>query len=105
MKVGRGVVLLAEENDLRPEERALLRGLCEATATVVELPEDKIPAATAISGCGPAFLYMVVEALGDAGVKNGLPRRSSAPNLSGFAAGTSSSPSIHHLTPQSSSRK
>ena len=75
MKVGRGVVLLAEENDLRPEERALLRGLCEATATVVELPEDKIPAATAISGCGPAFLYMVVEALGDAGVKNGLPRR------------------------------
>ena len=75
MKVGRGVVLLAEENDLLPGERALLRRLCAATATVVELPEEKIPAAAALSGCGPAFLYMVVEAMGDAGVKNGLPRR------------------------------
>ena len=41
----------------------------------MELPEAKLPAATAISGCGPAFLYMVIEALGVAGVKNGLSRR------------------------------
>lgn len=75
MKVGKGVVLLAKENDLLSEERALLRRLCAATAQVIELSEEKIPAATALCGCGPAFLYMVVEAMGDAGVKNGLPRR------------------------------
>ncbi len=75
MRVGKGTVLLAEENDLRPDERETLRSLLSGAATVVELPEDKIPAANAISGCGPAFLYMVIEALGDAGVKNGLGRR------------------------------
>ncbi|MBQ9459937.1 MAG: pyrroline-5-carboxylate reductase [Oscillospiraceae bacterium] len=75
MKVGRGTVLLAEENSLAPEERALLKKLLSSVATLIELPEEKIPAASAISGCGPAFLYMVIEALGDAGVKNGLSRR------------------------------
>lgn len=75
MKIKCGVVLLAEENDLAPDERALLRRLCEASSAVIDLPEDKIPAATALVGCGPAFHYMVIEALGDAGVKNGLPRR------------------------------
>ncbi|MBO4914807.1 MAG: pyrroline-5-carboxylate reductase [Oscillospiraceae bacterium] len=75
VKVGRGTVLLAEENDLTGCERELLKTLLASVSTVVELPEAKIPAASAISGCGPAFLYMVVEALGDAGVKNGLGRR------------------------------
>lgn len=75
MRVKSGVVLLAEENDLTVDERTLLRRLCEASATVIELPEEKIPAATALCGCGPAFLYMVIEAMGDAGVKNGLQRR------------------------------
>ena len=68
MKVGKGTVLLAEENDLTAPEREQLRELLGSVATVVELPEAKIPAASAISGCGPAFLYMVIEALGDAGV-------------------------------------
>ncbi|MCR5825744.1 MAG: pyrroline-5-carboxylate reductase [Oscillospiraceae bacterium] len=75
MKIKSGVVLLAEENDLTADERALLRRLCEASATVIELPEEKIPAATALCGCGPAFFYMAIEAMGDAGVKNGLQRR------------------------------
>ena len=75
MKISKGIVLLAEENDLTTDERALLCRLCETVATVIELPEEKVPAATALCGCGPAFLYMVIEAMGDAGVKNGLPRR------------------------------
>ena len=75
MKIAKGIVLLAEENDLTGEERSLLRRLCDSVATVLELPEEKIPAATALCGCGPAFLYMVIEAMGDAGVKNGLQRR------------------------------
>ena len=75
VRVGKGTVLLAEENSLLPRERSELCALLAATGSVPELPEEKIPAAAAIAGCGPAFLYMVIEALGDAGVKNGLPRR------------------------------
>lgn len=75
VKVGRGTILLAEENDLTERECETLREMLSTVATLIELPEEKIPAACAISGCGPAFLYMVIEALGDAGVKNGLSRR------------------------------
>ncbi len=74
-KVGRGAFLFAEENTLRPEERARITELFSLAGAVIELPEKKIPAATSITGCGPAFLYMVIEALGDAGVKNGLKRQ------------------------------
>ena len=42
---------------------------------VKELPSRLMDAAMAISGCGPAFMDMIIEALGDAGVKNGLQRK------------------------------
>ena len=87
MKIGKGTVLLAEENDLTAQEREALRTLLEAVSAVIELPEDKIPAANALTGCGPAFLYMVIEALGDAGVKNGLSRRAAYELAAGAMVG------------------
>lgn len=87
VKVGKGTILLAEENDLDAAARERLKALLGSVAALVELPEAKIPAANAISGCGPAFLYMVIEALGDAGVKNGLARRDAYELAAGTMAG------------------
>ncbi len=72
--VGRGLILYVP-NDLVQEDdlSALLAGFAGA-GTLTPIAEDKIDAASAVSGCGPAFAYLFVEALADAGVECGLAR-------------------------------
>jgi len=54
----------------RPSARALLGLLGLAR----EVPEAQINAAAAVLGSGPAYVYAVIEAMADGGVKMGLPR-------------------------------
>jgi pyrroline-5-carboxylate reductase len=74
MKVGAGVALFEEENSLSAEESETLAAWFSSISVIVRLPGEKIAAAASLSGCGPAFFFMAAEALGDAGVKNGLKR-------------------------------
>ncbi|MGE7918356.1 pyrroline-5-carboxylate reductase [Viridibacillus sp. NPDC093762] len=48
--------------------------MLEAIGTVIEVEEDKLHAVTAVSGSGPAYLYYLVEAFEQAGIKYGLSR-------------------------------
>jgi len=48
--------------------------ILSAVGLAVEVPESQMEAVTGIAGSSPAFLYMVIDAMADAGVLNGLSR-------------------------------
>lgn len=75
VSVSKGVLLVEEENDLTEEDRKFLLELLESVGRVIELPSRLMEAGSAVSGCGPAFIDMVIEAIGDAAVKNGIQRK------------------------------
>lgn len=73
--VGEGVLLFEEKHSLESEEREEIKTLFSALGLVVELPVSLMGVGTALTGCGPAFVDLIIEALGDAGVKYGVPRK------------------------------
>lgn len=86
--VGEGVLLFEEESSLTADELETARRLFGALGIVETLPTHLMNAATAVSGCGPAFVAMMLEAMADAGVKYGLPRATAYRLASQTAVGT-----------------
>ena len=62
----------ARESDLEDAKR-----IFDAIGTTVVLDESQMDAVTGLSGSGPAYVFLILEALSDAGVKVGLSRRTS----------------------------
>lgn len=72
--IGKGVILYVTNKNVTEEEKSGFIKICENAGVVDEISEHLIDAASALSGCGPAFVYMFIEALSDGAVECGLPR-------------------------------
>ena len=86
--VGAGVMLFEQASSLLPQERTEIMARFESLGVVEELPTHLMGIGGSVSGCGPAFCAMVIEALADAGVKYGLPRATAYRLASQTLAGT-----------------
>ena len=74
VSIGQGVISYALSPNCKAEDSELFCQLLAKAGLLVELGEGLIDAATGLAGCGPAFVYLFIEALADAGVQTGLPR-------------------------------
>ena len=72
--VREGVTAVAYEDCLPARDAVAARTLFESIGQVVRVDERWLDAVTGLSGSGPAYVYVMIEALADGGVKMGLPR-------------------------------
>ena len=71
---GEGVILFCPGKGVTAEETAAFETLMRPAGMLQSIPENKIDAASAVTGCGPAFVCMFAEALTDGAVRCGLTR-------------------------------
>ena len=72
--VGAGITALAKGRFATPDQLAEAAALFECVGAVLTVSEARLDAVTAVSGSGPAYFFLFVEALVDAGVAGGLSR-------------------------------
>jgi pyrroline-5-carboxylate reductase len=72
--VGAGVSVISGGSRAAADDLEWAEGVLSAVGRVLRLPERQLDAVTGLSGSGPAYLFLVVESLIEAGVLAGLPR-------------------------------
>ena len=73
-KIGAGITALARGRFVSDTQLALAEAIFGTVGRSVVIDEKHMDAATGLSGSGPAFVYIIIEALAEAGVNVGLPR-------------------------------
>jgi pyrroline-5-carboxylate reductase len=73
-QLGAGITALCRGHDVSNEQLALAQRIFATVGRTVVVDEKHMDAVTGLSGSGPAFIYIILEALAEAGVNVGLPR-------------------------------
>jgi pyrroline-5-carboxylate reductase len=73
--IGHGITVAVAANDVSPAQRAVADALLRATGSVEWVDDESLmDAVTAVSGSGPAYVFLLAEELARAGVEAGLPQ-------------------------------
>jgi pyrroline-5-carboxylate reductase len=72
--LGAGVAALCRGRFVTDRQMELAQRIFETVGRTVTVEEKHMDAVTGLSGSGPAYIYIIIEALAEAGVKVGLPR-------------------------------
>jgi pyrroline-5-carboxylate reductase len=73
--VGAGATAISAGRHANEADLATAKAMFDAVGITVSLDEIHLDAVTGLSGSGPAYIFLILEALSDAGVKVGLSRR------------------------------
>lgn len=88
VSIGEGIIICEKRHSLTEEEYRLVEALFSRIALVQSVETAQLSIAGTLSGCGPAFVSMFLEALADAAVLHGLPRALSYRLAAQMTAGT-----------------
>ncbi len=72
--VGEGMTVFSKDHNLLDDQISLSQRIFSSLGKVEMVSERYMDVVTAVSGSGPAYVYLFIEALADAGVLEGLPR-------------------------------
>ena len=86
--IGEGMILYAARPSIKSEETEAFLDFMSGAGRFASLPEHLMDAGSAVSGCGPAFAALFLEALADGGVACGLPRVQAQELAAQMLAGT-----------------
>lgn len=73
--IGEGMTVLAAGSRAQPKQLDQAESIFSAVGRTARVDEALMDGVTGLSGCGPAYIYLIIEALSEAGVKVGLPRK------------------------------
>jgi pyrroline-5-carboxylate reductase len=73
--VGEAATAFSLGEHARPEDSELVKAIFETVGLAIQMDEKHLDAVTGLAASGPAYVFLMIEALSDGGVKMGLPRR------------------------------
>lgn len=73
-KINSGITVIAKAQQTTNSQMEMAKTIFESVGLCIQLDESHMDAVTAVSGSGPAYIFLMMEALADGAVRVGLPR-------------------------------